>query len=107
MGWTHPSFHRHLWSGKGYGGFGWYTDHYAGIALFRNIAYNNADVGITMYMNWEDAQSMVYNNLIVGSANGFSLGGKGTTQTSKILIKNSENDFFFLFFPIPLAAYSN
>eukprot|EP01105_Mastigella_eilhardi_P014654 TRINITY_DN3335_c0_g1_i1.p1 TRINITY_DN3335_c0_g1~~TRINITY_DN3335_c0_g1_i1.p1 ORF type:complete len:865 (+),score=143.04 TRINITY_DN3335_c0_g1_i1:3-2597(+) len=88
FGWTRPSYNRQLWA-HGYGGFGWYTDHVSGVSLFRNVAYNNADVGITMYMLWEDEANYIYNNLLIGSPYGFSLGGKTQDQTTTTDIKNN------------------
>ncbi|KAH3758290.1 Alpha-L-arabinofuranosidase C [Pelomyxa schiedti] len=89
FGWTYPSFNRKLWGGRGYGGFGWYTDHVGGVAWYRNIAYNNQDVGVTMYMLWEDSDNYIYNNLIIGSLTGYSLGGKRSSQSGDTFIKNN------------------
>jgi hypothetical protein len=89
FGWTRPSWERQMWSSPGFGGFGWYTDHYGSISWFKNIAYNVASTSITMYKYWEDSNNYIYNNLLIGSGVGFSLGGQAQTQTGTTEVKNN------------------
>ena len=48
------------------------------------------DMGFTVFKEWEDqVQTVIMNNLVVGSIRTVSLGGASKTQTSKVTIKNN------------------
>ena len=48
------------------------------------------DMGFTVFKEWEDqGQTVIMNNLVVGSIRTVSLGGASKTQTSKVTIKNN------------------
>ena len=48
------------------------------------------DMGFTVFKEWEDqGETVIMNNLVVGSIRTVSLGGGSKTQTSKVTIKNN------------------
>ena len=48
------------------------------------------DMGFTVFKEWEDqGETVIMNNLVVGSIRTVSLGGASKTQTSKVTIKNN------------------
>ena len=48
------------------------------------------DMGFTVFKEWEDqVQTVIMNNLVVGSVRTVSLGDASKTQTSKVTIKNN------------------
>ena len=54
----------------------YFRDYVSGAVFYRNIAYNMGDMGFTVFKEWEDqGQTVIMNNLVVGSIRTVSLGG--------------------------------
>ncbi|KAJ6232317.1 pectate lyase (eurofung) [Anaeramoeba flamelloides] len=84
IGWSLAAEKRGWWSFgtddsqsmvQGQGGFGLYLDHATGITSWRNIFFNNAFSSFYTAGTWLDAKVHFYNNLLVGSADGITVGG--------------------------------
>ena len=85
--WTKTSYNHKKWGDRG---FGYFRDYVSGAVFYWNIAYNMGDMGFTVFKEWEDqGQTVIMNNLVVGSIRTVSLGGASKTQTSKVTIKNN------------------
>ena len=55
------------------GGFGFYIDYASGIHAYRNIAYNNAHIGYSMYGYWRNGEVKYYDNIAANSVYGFHM----------------------------------
>ncbi|KAJ5070803.1 pectate lyase (eurofung) [Anaeramoeba ignava] len=81
IGWSYCALNRYWWTItneseiQGQGGFGEYLDYATGITSFRNIFFNNAYAGYYVGATYLELPIYFYNNLIVGSGFGISLGG--------------------------------
>ncbi|MFZ6028746.1 MAG: right-handed parallel beta-helix repeat-containing protein [Chloroflexota bacterium] len=102
IGWSYVSEKRQRYTGgegseiRGMGAYGLFVDHASGIHAYRNIAYNNAYLGYTLYGVWRDGLMIYTNNVAANSLYGISLGGgqydtHGSVDTqiyNNILINN-------------------
>jgi hypothetical protein len=80
FGWSYISEMRQRWMGgvgsevRGMGGFGLFLDYASGIHAYRNIAYNNAFAGYSIYEHWSDGDFVFVNNIAANSVYGMALG---------------------------------
>jgi hypothetical protein len=90
---------RQRWTGengseiRGMGGFGLFLDQVSGIHVYRNIAYNNAYYGYTIYEHWSDGDLVFANNVAANSVYGMNLGGEDTDVPDPVNTKVINNIF--------------
>ena len=113
FGWTHASVARGArFAGDesprtGLGGFGFYIDYASGIHAYRNIAYNNAHIGYSMYGYWRNGDVIYFDNIAANSVYGFHM-SQHTNESERLdvpainaqvknnLIVNSEADGVYI-----------
>lgn len=113
FGWTYASVRRRArFAGDesprtGLGGFGFYVDYASGIHAYRNVAYNNAHIGYSLYGYWRNGDVLYYDNIAANSVYGVHMSQHTNesetldvpainTQLKNNILVNSEVDGVYL-----------